>query len=491
MTMRFALLGLAHETNTFSPIVTDLDKFARDGTVRGQAIVDQHRTAHTTLAGFLAAADDAGVEVVPLMWGWANPSGTIPQATFDALADEMLGMLADEGPFDGVFLAQHGACVAEGYPDADGELVRRVRGIVGEVPIGVAFDMHANVSPAVVEHATFVVGYLTNPHVDARERAIECGELVIRAARGEIRPATAFRQLDVAISILRQSTLDEPMASIMARAAQTGDTPGVLSYSVWEGYPYADVEAMGMSCLVTTDGDRQLAERLCDEIADDLWRHRDQFQGAAVAPEDAVLIASDDGPVVLLDVGDNIGGGGDSRSTVLLEAMLAAGVDGGVTILHEAAAVERCLAAGVGAQVTVELGAGAVDRDGNPRSLTITGTVIGQSDGHYEEPKATHGGFRFFDQGPTVAVELPDDQLVVLTSKLVLPTSLAQLRSVGIEPTERKRIVAKGVVSPRAGYEPIAGELVLVDTPGVTAADLSTFTYQHRRRPMEPFETVS
>lgn len=489
--MRFALLGLAHETNTFSPIVTDLDKFARDGTVRGQAIVDQHRTAHTTLAGFLAAAEGAGVDAVPLMWAWANPSGTIPQGTFDALSNEMLGMLAEQGPFDGVFLAQHGACVAEGYPDADGEFVRRVREIVGpQVPVGVAFDMHANVSAAVVDHATFVVGYLTNPHIDARERAIECGELVIRAARGEVEPTTAFRQLDVAISILRQSTLDEPMVDIMQRAAEVGATPNVLTYSVWEGYPYADVAAMGMSCLVTTDGDRQLADRLCGQIADDLWRNRDEFQGSAVAPDEAVTITSDQGPVVLLDVGDNIGGGGDGRSTVLLEAMLAANVGGGVIVLHEQAAVAHCLAAGVGSDVTVELGVGAVDRDGNPRSLTISGKVISQSDGKYEEPKATHGGFRFFDQGSTVVVELPNDQLVVLTSNLVLPTSLEQLRSVGIEPTERQRIVAKGVVSPRAGYEPIAGRLVLADTPGVTAADLSTFTYRHRRQPMEPFEVV-
>jgi microcystin degradation protein MlrC len=489
--MRFALLGLAHETNTFSPVVTDLAKFASDGTVRGEAIIDKHRTAHTTLAGFLAAAEGAGVEAVPLMWAWANPSGTIPAETFESLCDEMLDMLREQGPWDGVMLAQHGACVSEEHPDADGEFVRRVRQTVGDIPIGVAYDMHANVSQRVVDQATVVVGYLTNPHVDARERAWECGDLVIRTARGEITPTMAFRQLNVAISILRQSTLDDPMAGIMTRAATVLDESGVLSHSVWEGYPYADVEAMGMSCLVVTDGDEALATSMCDRIANDLWQHRDQFQGTAVAPEQAVTFVSDDGPVVLLDVGDNVGGGGDGRSTVLLEAMIAAGVGGGVVILHEQLAVDECLAAGIGAEVTLKLGVGAVDVDGKPRSLTITGTVRAESNGLYEEPRATHGGFRFFDQGSTVVVALAEDNLVVLTSKLVLPTSPEQLRSVGVEPTQRTRIVAKGVVSPRAGYEPIAGQLVLVDTPGVTAADLSTFAYHHRRRPMEPFETVN
>ena len=488
--MRFALLGLAHETNTFSPIVTDIAKFSSEGTVRGTAILEQHRTAHTSLAGFIAATTATGLEPVPLMWAWANPSGVIPRETFDTIADEMLQMLVEQGPFHGVLLAQHGACVAEGYVDADGEFVRRVREVVGPVPIGVALDMHANVSTQLVRYADCVVGYLTNPHVDARERAIDCANLIIRTARGEIAPTTAFRQIASTISILRQSTLDEPMSGIMRRAATVGDMEGVLTYSVWEGYPYADVSAMGMSCLVTTDGDMGLAERLCDRIAEDEWSHRDSFQGTALPPAEAVLISSDVGPVVLLDVGDNIGGGGDGRSTVLLEAMIAAGVGGGVIVLHEAEAVKECAVAGVGAEVKVILGRGAVDRAGRPRSLVITGTVLTMSNGRFEEPEATHGGFRYFDQGVTVVLELPEDQLVVLTSKLVLPTSLQQLRSVGVDPTQRLRIVAKGVVSPRASYEPIAGCLVMVDTPGVTEADLTTFDYQHRRRPLEPFEAV-
>jgi microcystin degradation protein MlrC len=478
--MRIALLGLAHETNTFSEVPTDLAKFEADGTLRGREILTKHATAHSTLAGFLSIGDE-DIEVVPLIWAWANPSGAITVGTFEALADEMLGLLREQGPWDAVFMAQHGAAVSERFPDADAELVGRVRRQVGpDVPIGVAFDLHANVSQAVVDAATVVVGYLTNPHVDARQRAAECGELIVRTARGEIRPVTAFRAVDAVINILRHSTHEAPMSGIIADALARLAIPGVLSVSVFEGYPYADVAQMGMSCLVITDGDRALAESEAQQIADRVWAERAGFTGHAITPEAAVRRTHPEGPVVLLDVGDNIGAGGDGRSTVLLAAILAAGATGSVIILHDPAAVAACSRAGVGGSVEITVGRPPVAVHGTVRTLT---------DGQFEEPTPTHGGFRFFDSGPTAVLELAGDNLVMLTSKLVLPTSAEQLRAADIAPERRSLIVAKGVISPRAGYEPVAGELVLVDTPGVTASNLDLFEYRHRR-PLYPFDLV-
>ena len=298
--MRIAVLGLSHESNTFSPVPATLEVFEQSGILDGDDIVTEYASSEATIGGYLAVTGSApDAEVVPLLFTRITPMGPITPEAFETLCTRMLNALEEQGPWDGVLLALHGAAVAVEYPDADGEIARRVRDLVGnDVVIGVSHDMHANVSQQVVDEATVVVGYLTNPHVDARERALECGDLVIRTARGDITPTTAFQQLDVAISILRQSTLDEPMKSIMARAATVLDEAGVLNYSVWEGYPYADVEAMGMSCLVITDNDEALATSACKRIADDIWRHRDQFQGAAVAPEEAVTIVSDGGPVV-------------------------------------------------------------------------------------------------------------------------------------------------------------------------------------------------
>lgn len=484
MMMRIALLGITHETNTFSPIVTDLAKFEADGSLVGHQIIEKHGDARTMLAGFLSVGDLPDVTVVPLAWAWANPSGTVTADAFEALCAQQLGLLADGGPWDAVFMAQHGAGVAEGHPDLDAEFVRRVRAAVGDrVPIGVALDMHSNVSAGIAEPATVIVGFLTNPHVDAFETARRCAQLTIAVARGAHPPAIAVRRVDAAISILRQATHDEPMAGIVARARAIQDRPGVLSVSVFEGYPYADVEDMGMSCLVV--GDAEVVDAYADELADHIWAQRDEFVGSAVPPAEAVEVRSDDGPVVLLDVGDNIGGGGDGRSTTILAELRRARVGRTVTILHDPAAAAAAAAAGSGNRVVTP--AGRPQRPGD-EVMTLDGTVLSITDGRYEDAASPHAGYRYFDSGLTCAIELDDEDVVVVTSKLVLPITLEQLRAVGVEPTGRRAIVAKGVQSPQPAYGPIAGALVLVDTPGVTTSDLSSLDYRHRRRPLHPFE---
>lgn len=480
--MRIALLGICHETNTFSPIVTNAEKFERDGTLRGSEIITAHATAQSSLSGFLAAGREQGAEVIPLIWAWANPSGTVTAEAFDTLSEEATELLRLQGPWDAVFMAQHGAGVSQEHPDLEAEFLRRVRTVVGStLPIGVSFDLHANVSPEAVALATVLVGYQTNPHVDAFETARECGELTISAARGEISPVMELRQVDAVISILRQATAEEPMRSILHDAHARRSEPGVLSVSVFEGYPYADVAHMGMSCLVVTDGDREMATTHAEDIAATIWQARESFTGVAIQAAEAVHYTSPEGPVLLLDVGDNIGAGGDGRSTALLEAMMDAGVGDAAIILHEPTAVETCLQNGIDAQTTVTVG-----RPGEQRQ--ITGRVRTLSDGHFEDPTPTHGGYRFFDAGPTAVLEMESRLLVVLTTKVVLPTSRQQLISSGIDLRSLDRIVAKGVVSPQASYGPVCSKLLLVDTPGVTSADLAGFTYISRRRPLYPLD---
>jgi len=289
----------------------------------------------------------------------------------------------------------------------------------------------------------------------------------------------AFRRVDAAISILRQATAEEPMATIMARVREVAGRPGIVSASVFEGYPYADVDDMGMSCLAI--GEEEAARSACDELAELIWASRGDFLGTAMPPAEAVDLRSDDGPVIMLDVGDNVGGGGDGRSTTLLAHMLHSGVGRTATILHDAPAVELCVEAGSGASVVVDVG--------RPL-MTLEGTVGQITDGLFEDPNPTHGGYRFFDSGTTCVLHLENEDVVLLTSKLVLPISLQQLLSAGIDPAERRMIVAKGVVSPQPAYAAVAGSMVLVDTPGVTTSNLDGLPYKHRRRPLFPFEDV-
>jgi microcystin degradation protein MlrC len=187
-----------------------------------------------------------------------------------------------------------------------------------------------------------------------------------------------------------------------------------------------------------------------------------------------------------MDVGDNIGGGSPGDSTVLLEAAQRLGVRRYLQTLYDPPAVAACVAAGVGQTINLHVGAKTDDRHGQP--VAVSGRVRVIADGHFEEPMPTHGGFRFFDGGTTVVLETTDEHTLVLTSRLLGNTSIQQMYSIGVRPEVFQVVVAKGVVSPRPAYEPIAAEIVLVNTPGVTSSDLTQFPYVRRRRPLYPFE---
>jgi microcystin degradation protein MlrC len=487
--VRLAVLGISHETNTFASGPTTYQHFAQSALLRGGEITGRYRGSHATLAGYLEASERLGFDAVPLVFAYAEPLGTITSDAFDRIVGEMLEALKTSGPWDGVLLAQHGAAVSEQYPDTDGEILHRVRALVGpDRPVGVVFDMHANVSRPMVEEATVTVLYRTNPHLDPRRRGYECAELIVRTIKGEIRPVQALETPPLVINIIRQSTDEEPMRSLVQDVEAVIARPGMLSASVAEGYPYADVAEMGMACVVIADGDRRAASEAARWLACRAWARRDEMRGDALGPEEAMrrAAAASRGPVVLLDVGDNIGGGGPADSTMLLALAKRAGIRGYLQTLCDPEAVGACVATGVRATLTLRVGAKTDRMHGEP--VEVTGSIRLIADGRFEEPSPTHGGQRFFDAGPTVVLETQDDHTLVLTSRRVGNTSLQQMYSLGIRPESRRVIVAKGVVSPRAAYGPIAAEMIVVDTPGVTTADLTRFEYRRRRRPLYPFE---
>lgn len=492
MSMRLATLGLVHEANTFSPLLADQRLFDDGCVLRGDAIAQRYAESAATMGGFLAAGDRAHVQVVPLVFALINPTGPVTEDAFEALVGEMIDELAKQGPWDGVLLALHGAAVAEHIPDADGEIAARVRKAVGPtMPVGAALDMHANISQRLIDALTITTVYQTNPHVDARERAIECADLVVRTVRGEIRPEQALVSLPLVVNIARQDTNVSPMADLVAAAADVARRPGMLSASVVEGFPYADVAQLGMSCLAIHDGDRSTAVDAARELADKVWGCRDDLQAFGLSVDAALDVAEQqaDGPVVLLDVGDNIGGGAPGDSTVILGAAVKRGIRSLVQTLWDPQSVRDCVAAGVGSTITLAVGARHAHSPGYP--VGIEGRIRVISDGRFEDPTPTHGGFRHFDMGLTAVLDTTDGHTLVLTSKQIMNSSLRQLRSLGIEPTRYHIIVAKGVNSPRAAYEPIASRLLVVDTDGITAMGLQRFTYQRRRRPVYPFEPAS
>jgi len=488
--MRVATLGFHHESNTFAPVPASLEQFLASGPDEGDGLIAKYAGSQATLAGFIeAAAADADVELVPLVYFDLNPMGTITTEALDIIIARLLTALDDGGPWDAILLALHGAAASEVHRDADGEVLESVRQLVGaDVPIGITYDMHANVSARMVERATVVTIYMTNPHLDPRLRARQCADLIFRVVRCEIRPVMALEKPPLAVNILRQGTNDSPMKELVALAAEAATRPGVLSVSIAEGFPYADVEEMGMAFLAVTDGDAELAGEITRELARAAWEVRTELEGDGVAIDEALRHAAQSAahPVVLLDVGDNVGGGSPGDSTHVLAAAQRLGVGGLFHSLCDPASVAACADAGVGATVELEVGGKTDDLHGNP--VSIRGVVQMLDDGKFEDAGPTHGGFSFYDAGPRALVHTDDDHMVLLTSRPRGNTSRQELVSAGLDPLTQPIIVAKGVHSPRATYEPIAAEMIRLNTPGSTSADVSALEYKYRTRPMFPYE---
>ena len=515
--MRIPLLGISHETNTFSSVPANYAAFEASGILRGEEIFDKFRDAAYTISGYMQAAEELGFELVPLMYAVTGPIGTITKDAYDRLTAEMFGMLRDQGPWDAVLISNHGAAVSEEFPDMDGEFCRAVRDIVGsEMRVGVTLDMHGNVSEPVVEHTDVCIVWRTNPHLDPKVRGRKTADLIVRAAKGEIDPVQWIEMPPMYVNIVKQFTGEDPMKSFVADAVAANETPGILDTSVAEGYPYSDVEEMGMSWVAIADGDVELAKSVAKSMAAKAWERRaelnvkvasitealdyaianykgprDLNEADVVATDGTALAPPEDeevrnGPIVLMDVGDNIGGGSSADSTHILAEAVDRGISGFLQTLYDPESVEACVGAGVGNKVTLDVGGKTDAMHGKP--VRVTGTVRAITDGQYEELGPSHGGFRFYNSGVTARLDTDGGQTLVLNSARAGNTVRAQMYHIGIVPERYRIVVAKGVVSPRPAYQPIAGKVILVNTPGVTTADMSTFTYHRRRVPLYPME---
>ncbi len=486
--MRIAIGGLMHESNTFSSGSTTLSSFEAGGLEVGEGILTRWGQAHHEVGGFFRGAERYGFEPVPTLMAWATPSGPLTAETHGELIDRLVESIRDAGRVDAVLLALHGAMVAEGTPDADGVILARVRELIGpDRPLIATLDYHANVSPLMCEMSDALVGYQTYPHVDQRQRGSHAAGIAAQAASGKARPTQALCQLPLLIHLLAQETDREPIRRILAQAQFHESSPGVLAASVLAGFPYADVEKAGASCVVVTDDAPELAHRLANSVAEHLWNLRRELTTTPPSPTEAVerALQASSTPVVLVDLGDNIGGGSAADSTVLIHELIRQDATDVIVVLFDPEAVQSCVAAGVGSEVNV-LAGGKIDRNAPP--LPLRGRVRLLHEGRYVEERARHGGLRHNDQGLTAVVEMNGNVQVVLNSRRHPPFSLGQLTSLGLRPDRAKILVVKAAVAYKAAYAPIAGTIIEVDTPGLTAANPARYHYEHLRRPIYPLD---
>lgn len=482
---RVGVIALLHESNTFIRAATTLEHFARDLLLDGEAVRTKLADAHHEVGGFFAGLAREGIEAVPIFAARALPYGPIATATADELVRRMFAALDAVGPLDGLLVAPHGAAVAEGYPDFDGHWLTLLHERVGNIPIVGTLDLHANLSPRMVAACDALIAYRTNPHLDQRDRGIEVATLMARTLRGEVRPTMAATFPPLAANIERQATAEphwQPLLELQRRQQ------GVLTSSLIYGFPYSDVPEMGSATIVVTDNDAALAQKLADELADEWVRRRADFAGELISVADAISRAEKlGGPVCLLDMGDNVGGGSPADSTILAHELHRRKLGPSLVVLFDPAAVQESAGAPVGGRISLKMGAKTDDRYGPPLDADVT--VVSRHDGRFAETEVRHGGIASFDQGPTTVVRTDTGLTVILTSHRMAPFSLQQVRSCGLDPTAFRVLVAKGVHAPVAAYALVCKHLIRVNTPGVTTADVRTLTYQHRRRPLYPFET--
>lgn len=494
--MRLLIAMMMHETNTFSPVPTDLQRFALGpGEVPpvGAAAVAAFRGTGTATGAFIDLAEQAGAEYVLALAAHAAPSGLVHDTAYEAMSQTILQALAEgdaQGRFDGILLDLHGAMVSQSHEDGEGELLRRIRAIAPHTPIGVAYDMHANMYADMVELAQAVAGYQTYPHVDMHGTGLRAGTALLKLIQGQARPTTAWGRLPMVPHIMRQSSLDEPNRSLQARAQQM-EKEGALCASVFTGFPHADIENAGLSVVVVTDNDPALAQRLRDELLQMAWDSRAQWVYALEPLATSVARAKTltNFPVMLLDHYDNAASGGTMDTTAVLAEVLHQGLRGvAVFAIFDPQAVQGAIAAGIGASVRLQVG-GKMAMPLMPHHsapIELAGVVKLISNGLYRNKGPMSRGARQ-NMGVSVVIDTGDVE-VALISRHVEPFDVNALICLGMDPTQKQFVLLKSRVHWRAGLGHLAGATVECAGAGACTSDYSELQFKKLRRPIYPLD---
>ncbi len=490
--MRLLIAMMMHETNTFSPVPTDLQRFALglgQLPLQGAAAVQAYRGTGTATGAFIDLVEAAGAEFELAIAAHAAPSGPVHNEAFDAMTQTIVQAVA-RGGWDGILLDLHGAMVTQSFEDGEGELLRRIRAVDAHTPIGVAYDMHANLYDDMVALAQMVAGYQTYPHVDMYETGLRAGKPLLRLLAGEVQPTSAWARLPMIPHVMRQSSLDEPNRSLQARARQM-EQEGALTASVFTGFPHADIENAGLSVVVVTDGQPALAQQLRDELLRMAWDSRAQWVypveplAQSVSRAKAMTVS----PVVVLDHYDNASSGGTMDTTAVLAEILRQGLRNvAFFAIFDPQAVQQAIAAGIGQRVSLSVGGKMAMPLMPHRSapLQLEGVVKVISAGKYRAKGPMSQGAHQ-DMGAAVVIDTGAVE-VALISRHVEPFDVNALMSLGIDPLQKQFVVLKSRVHWRAGMGPMAAAVVECAGAGACTSDYSELVFKHLRRPIYPLD---
>ncbi len=497
MAQRFVIALIKHETNTFSPIPTPLEKFGHgQGPAVGRAARDAFEGSATPMAAFIDIAEREGAEIITPVAAESWPSAACTRTTFEQLVRPLEDAVRQG--CDAIFLDLHGAMVVDDCLDAEGEILMRLRRINATVPIAVTFDYHTNLSPETVQCATVITGYKTYPHVDMYEAGQLAGEILVNAMKGRVKPVMKWGWLPMVPSIMRHAPEDGPAGAILTEAHAAEMRGDVLAATLLPAFAHADTPYTGLSVVVVGDALKPNGEANAARVCESMLRIAREgksgftYQRTALAESvarakalgDATSTGKDSGPVLLIDHCDNCGSGGAQDVMMVVEEILKQGLDDvAVAPIRDPDAVQKMIAAGIGNNITLQLG-GKTDMPSiglTGRPLTLSGKVKTITDGEIVFRGPMYTGLKSH-LGPTGVLEVADARgrtEIVITSLPHEPFDLVIFRHCGIEPTKKRFIMLKSRIHYRAGFKPIASHIVECQGEGVTSADLSVYRYRH------------
>jgi microcystin degradation protein MlrC len=490
---RIAIGGFLHESHSFAPHPTTFADFLRPAGFpplsEGETMLDAVRGTSVPTVGALAVAEREGAEVVPLAWCFANPAGPVQDEAFERIAALICAQLSralQAAPVDGVYLDLHGAAVVDSFPDAEGELLRRVRAIVGDLPVTISLDPHANLTVRMVTLADAVVPFRTYPHVDMKDAGAQAMRLLLERIARETPWARAFRQLEFWLPLGSQCTLLAPMKEVMAERASLAERIGAAELAFCFGFPYADFPDCGPAIAAFAETQAK-ADAAADAFAAHVAAREAEFvqellPAAETVAEAKRLAGRASRPIVIADTQDNPGGGGHGDTTGLLAELVGQQAKGAVLcLINDAASVAACAAVGEGSSVALSLGGKS---DGMP--FDCKARVLKLTDGRFTLTGPMGAG-NPGNLGPCALIDIDGVRVMVVSHK-VQALDQAILRHVGVEPRDCPILVLKSSVHFRADFGPIAERIIVGIAPGPVVADPAILNFRYvrpevRRRP--------
>ena len=483
----------SHETNTFNQRPTGKAEFEAYYAIFGEQILTKFRNVNHEQAGFIDCADKYNWNLIPTVVATANPGGKVTKEAFELYGGRILEK-AKSRKWDGIALSLHGAMVVEDIFDAEGELLEKLRKIVGgEIPIAITLDLHANLTEKMCQNANIIVSYKTYPHVDMRAAANHAGDLLEQAMGMGKSIKTIMRQPPQIEGLDGGRTDVEPMTELIPKLKAMEGENGILAVSLNAGFGLADVPFVGPSVTVTHEESAfKRAEEIARELEEEIWDSRDQVKNQYLTPKEAAdyshAFNGHGKPIVIADYSDNPGAGSYGDATNLLKALLEAGVqDACFGAICDPEAVKSIVGGGVGSNVEVEVGGkNNAELGGGP--LLLKGKVMGIFDGDYRSEGPMYAGLvKSF--GQTVVLHVNGIDIIVTTHNLQILDRM-QFAAFGIDPELKKVVALKSMQHFRAAFEPLAAEVIVCDSGALARPRRSTLPFQNVRRPVYPLDQI-